>query len=171
MRMHRPSRSGFTIVEMMVATALILFIMAIISEVFASASKTYTTLKVAGDLQERLRLGATIFRRDLTSEHFDGPFIPGRSGPRVGDQRLDQAGWVPPTKGYFEIRQFGEVSGSNPLIPVLYEPGTAVITPNVADPEGIWSSRATNHIVRFTVKLPDLPAAELHCAGAKCADQ
>ena len=39
---------------MMVATALILFIMAIISTVFASASKTYTALKVAGDLQERL---------------------------------------------------------------------------------------------------------------------
>jgi type II secretory pathway pseudopilin PulG len=160
MRTQRPRRSAFTITEMLVATALILFIMAIISQVFASASKTYSALRVAGDMQERLRTSTSIMRRDLASEHFDGPYILGRSGPRLGDQRLDLAGWMPPQYGYFEIRQVGE----NGIIttPVLFEP----LANPVNDGEGIPSTRATSHIVRFTVKLGDLPAAELFCTEA-----
>jgi hypothetical protein len=154
MRIQR-TRSAFTIVEMLVATALILFIMAIISQIFASASKTYSALRTAGELQERLRQGAVVMRRDLATEHFSGPFIPGRSGPRLGDQRLDLAGWVPPHRGYFEVRQLG-----NP--PVIVEP----IANPVSDGESLYSTRADTHVMRFTVHLPDLPSAELYCTAA-----
>jgi hypothetical protein len=160
MRTQRTRRSAFTITEMLVATALILFIMAIISQVFASASKTYTAMRVAGDLQERARTGAAVMRRDLTLEHFGMPFSSGLSGPRVGDQRLDQPGWTPSKLGFFEVRQFGE--NNNPLFPTLLEPFAAPAT----DPEGLASSRATSHVMRFTAKLPDLAAADLYVADA-----
>lgn len=170
MQLQRQRRSGFTIVEMLVATALILFIMAIISTVFSSASKVFTDLKVAGDLQQNLRTATVILRKDLAAEHFAGPFIPGRSGPRLGDQRLDLPGWVPPSGGYFEIRQVGE--GNNVIVPVLYEPGPNPLPPNVGnsiarnDGELLWSTRATSHFVRFTVNLGDVSASEMFCAEA-----
>ena len=126
MRIQRRGRTAFTLVEMLVATALTLFIMAIIAEAFGSATKTFGTLRTAGQLQERERTAAQIIRRDLASEHFDGPFIPGRSGPRVGDQRLDQPGWMPPLKGYFELRKT-RVSVVEPFnAPVSRRRGSAV---------------------------------------------
>ena len=106
-------------------------------------------------------------RRDLTADKFDGPFVPGLSGPQVGDQRLDLPRWSPPYRGYFEIRQVGEIVGgtSNVAFPVLYEPGGST-APATTDGEGIWSSRATSHIMRFTVHLPDVSASELFCGEA-----
>jgi hypothetical protein len=167
MRIKRPVRAAFTLVEMMVAMALTLFIMAIIAEVFGSAQRTFSAMRTAGQLQERMRSGAMVLRRDLQSEHFDGPFVAGRGGPRVGDQRLDQAGWVPPPRGYFEIRQFA---------PSIFEPVQYFANNGFAmtDGEGIVSTRAdgpttanpnnNGHVLRMTVRLPDLSAPELFSA-------
>jgi type II secretory pathway pseudopilin PulG len=153
MRIQRDDRPAFTLVEMMVATALCLFIMAIIAQAFGAASKTFSTMRTAGQLQERLRTGTSIMRRDLGAHHFDGPFVAGRSGPRVGDQRLDLAGWMPPTRGHFQIVQAG---------PAIVEP-LGIPTP---DGEQLYSTRATNHGLRYTVVLPEAAAADLFCAEA-----
>src|SRR5262245_61577955 len=48
-------RSGFTIVELLVAMALILFIMAILSEAFVAGLKSVRDLKAVADMAERLR--------------------------------------------------------------------------------------------------------------------
>jgi Prokaryotic N-terminal methylation motif len=173
MRTQRTRRAAFTLVEMMVAMALTLFIMAIIAQAFGAAQQIFSTMRTAGQLQERMRSGAMVLRRDLQSEHFDGPFLAGRGGPRVGDQRLDQIGWYPPPRGYFEIRQFTLVNipptPAYYVLPSLLEP---VANP-VTDGEGIVSTRAgglipgnptPGHVLRFTVRLPDLPAAELFSA-------
>jgi hypothetical protein len=158
MRIQRRERVAFTLVEMLVAVALTLFIMAIIAEAFGSATKTFSTMRTAGQLQERTRGGAIVLRLDLAAEHFDGPYIGGRGGPRVGDQRLDLAGWMPPGKGYFEIRQFP--NGLFPNQTGISEPMMGPLT----DGEGLPSTRADTHVLRFTVKLPELPAAELYSA-------
>ena len=155
MRIQRTSRPGFTITEMMVATALILLLMAIISQTFGAATKTFNELRVVGQMQERLRTTSTIIRKDLTTEHFSGPFIPGRSGPRLGDQRLDQAGWVPPDKGFFCIRQYS-ASVPEPTPPPLAR----------FDGEGLTSTRSDSHVLHFTSHLADVPASELYCASA-----
>src|SRR5579859_1542774 len=60
-------RRAFTIVELMVALALIIFIMTIIAAAFGSAGKTYRDLKAAGDLAEQLRSALNLLRRDLAS--------------------------------------------------------------------------------------------------------
>ena len=105
MRYQRHSRAGFTLIGMMVATALTLVIMLIITQAFASASKTFTTMRTAGYMQERLHTGINVARKDLGSDHFAPPFGSSRGGPHVSDQRLNQVGWQPPYRGYFEYRQ------------------------------------------------------------------
>jgi prepilin-type N-terminal cleavage/methylation domain-containing protein len=138
MRIHqRATRPGFTLIEMMVATALILVILLIISQAFASASRTMSTLRTAGTQQERLRGGITLVRRDLISDHFGPP-----SSPHLSQQRLDQNGWQPPYAGYFEIQNGTGYS--------TYEPALVALT----DGEGLPSTRSTNHWMRFTVFLP-----------------
>ncbi len=65
-------RSGFTLVELMVAMALIMFIMAILSEAFGAAMKSFRDLKASADMAERLRAAGTMLRRELSADHFDG---------------------------------------------------------------------------------------------------
>ena len=48
-------RTGFTLVEVLVAMALTLFIMSILSAAFVAATSAVSDLKAAGDLAERLR--------------------------------------------------------------------------------------------------------------------
>ena len=63
-------RSGFTLVEVLVSMALILFIMTILGAAFSAATQTVSDLKSAGDLAERLRGAApTVIHRDLEANH------------------------------------------------------------------------------------------------------
>src|SRR5262245_54057590 len=47
-------RQGFTLVEMMVALALTVFIMVILSEAFVTGLETFRQLKAIGDMEESL---------------------------------------------------------------------------------------------------------------------
>jgi type II secretory pathway pseudopilin PulG len=155
---HSARRPGFTLIEMMVSTALVMMIMLIISQALGAASKTFTTLRTAGALQERARTGITLMRRDLASDKFGPPYGSARGGPKVSDQRLDQAGWEPPFSGYFEWHQDGE--GPVRALASILEPFANPKT----DGEGITSTRAVNHWMRFTVRLPDGPQSDLFAA-------
>ncbi|HLN32257.1 MAG TPA: prepilin-type N-terminal cleavage/methylation domain-containing protein [Gemmataceae bacterium] len=126
-------RKGFTLVEMMVAMALTLFIMVILSQAFVAALETFRQLKAIGDMEERLRSVSTLLRRELAADHFEGR------------KRLSNPGFFnggPPREGFFRIFQ-----GS----------ATAVAGPanfwEGYDSDGIGSTRATDHLLHFTVKL------------------
>src|SRR5262245_23058423 len=111
---HRPA---FTLVEMLVATALILFMMYIIASAFESGLKAFRTLKVQGDLQEKLRQAVTVIRTDLSAPHFGGDTSPDVQGPYLSDHRLNDQNWLPPQKGYFRIalpNAAGTVEGLDP---------------------------------------------------------
>ncbi|MFQ3594068.1 MAG: hypothetical protein SNJ82_12885 [Gemmataceae bacterium] len=62
---HSHSRPGFTITELLVALALIVFIMSILATAFSAASKSVSDLKAANELAEKLRGIMTLLRRDL----------------------------------------------------------------------------------------------------------
>src|SRR4051794_22754560 len=93
-------RPAFTLVEMLVSTALIMFMMYIIAAAFEKGIESFRIMKTAGDLQDRLRSAGTILRQDLTRQHHGDQ----RS---VSDQRLDQKDWRINTPsdegGYFRI--------------------------------------------------------------------
>ncbi len=63
-------RLGFTLVEVLVSMALILFIMSILAGAFGAASQAVSDLKAAGDLAEKLRGAANVLKRDMEADHF-----------------------------------------------------------------------------------------------------
>src|SRR5262249_8329080 len=64
-------RPGFTLVEMMVSVALVLFIMVILTEAFGKGLESFRQLKALGDMEARLRSAAVTIRRDLSLDHFE----------------------------------------------------------------------------------------------------
>src|SRR5262249_36665188 len=90
-------RQGFTMVELLVAMALIVLIMSIISTAFVEGLETFRQLKGIGDLQERLRTAPVPLREDLIAQ----PLVAAN-----GPTKLSQLG--PPnnpviTEGFFRV--------------------------------------------------------------------
>jgi prepilin-type N-terminal cleavage/methylation domain-containing protein len=130
----RQQRKGFTLIEMMVSVALVLLIMVILSQAFATALESFRLLKGIGDMEQRLRSTTLILRSDLAAPHFEGtkklstsPFLPN----------------FPPQQGFFRIYQGGPsitegVDGDG--IASLYAPGH------------VQGGTSANHILHFTVR-------------------
>jgi prepilin-type N-terminal cleavage/methylation domain-containing protein len=135
-------RQGFTLVEMMVSLALVLFIMVILSQAFQAGLESFRLLKGIGDLEDNLRSVATILRRDLAADHFEGK-----------RQISDESFWTvgPPREGFFRIWH-----GSPYALPGSPSYATAANVMEataISDPDHIGSSRATDHMLHFSVKL------------------
>jgi prepilin-type N-terminal cleavage/methylation domain-containing protein len=135
-------RSGFTITELLVAMALIVFVMSILATAFSEGMKTFRALKGLGDMNQRLRTASTLMTEDLQSPHFEGR------------RRLSDPGfWLtgkpgefgPPREGFVRIWQ-GSALSTTPGAPYFNEyPGGDV-------DYQIDSVRATDHILHLTVK-------------------
>lgn len=126
-------RDGFTLVEMMVSMALVLFTMVLLTQAFATAYETFRTLKSIGDMENRLRTVSLILRKDLTAQH-----LVGASGPMyISDDGIFGTSIAPnfPTQGFFRISQ------ANPS------------TLEGTDGDTIGSYTAVDHLLHFTVQL------------------
>ena len=143
MREHRARvsrRSGFTLVELMVAMAASIIIMLIIVEMFKRGTDAFRTLKAAGDMQERLRIAALSLRGDLSQHHFSSGYAPSPAYLRDLDLRYSDAktgaviNGTPPSDGFFRIYQGSMDAQGNPFI----AEGT--------DRDGVLFTRATTHI-------------------------
>ena len=132
-------RHGFTLVELLVSMALIIFIMAILSQAFVAATATFRNLKAAGDMAEKLRATTQLLQRDLSADHFEGK-------KRLSDQNFWNNG--PPQQGYFQVWQ-----------------GSAG-TPEGTDLNGIGSYRSTDHTLAFTIKLRGNQMGDFLTAGS-----
>jgi prepilin-type N-terminal cleavage/methylation domain-containing protein len=118
-----PSRTGFTLVELMVAMALSLFLMAILSEAFAVSMDTFRGLRAIGDMQDTLRNSLRQMRIDLAAPHFEG-------ARKMSDVNF----WIEPRReGFFYMR------GSPP-------------TSEGADLNGVASTSAADHTIHFAVR-------------------
>src|SRR5262249_16392842 len=125
-------RQGFTITELLVSLALIIFIMSILSDAFATASKTFRDLKAIGDMAERLRATVTILRNDLAQDHFTGR-------RRLSDPTFWSDG--PPPEGFFRIWQVN--------VPPYVNAQEGGFAPGVDVANSVY---ATSHALHFTVK-------------------
>lgn len=70
-QLSRRSRNGYTLVELLVAMAMIVMIMSILSEAFVAGLETFRELKGIGDLNERLRGSAVQLRDGVRDSHFE----------------------------------------------------------------------------------------------------
>jgi type II secretory pathway pseudopilin PulG len=118
-------RQGYTLVELLVSMALIMAIMAILSEAFVVGLDTFRKLKAVADMAESLRNAAAVLRRDLNSDHFDARIRP--SDPLFGST-------VKPREGYI----------------LIYQGGAAVAD---GTQDGVTTYHATNHVLQMAVKL------------------
>lgn len=103
------ARRGFTLVELMVAAAVCVLIMAILASCFQMGIDTMRHLKSTGDMAENLRAASTVIRRDLRAEHFPrDPNAQNGTGTRVSDLAFD-AGAGRPVGGFFRVRSTAPV--------------------------------------------------------------
>src|SRR5579875_350186 len=147
-------RQGFTLVELLVSMALIIFIMAILSGAFQAALGTFRNLKAQGDLAEKLRATTQILQRDLAAYHFEGT-------KRLSDPHFWDNG--PPQQGFFQIWQGS--SSLPPPLPAVIPPVPASYTEGF-DPDFIPSYLTTNHALAFTVKLVGNDMGDFFSASA-----
>src|SRR5262249_14965333 len=117
-------------VEMMVAVALILFIMVILTEAFGKSIQAFRDLKAIGDMEERLRDVAATIRRDLAADHFEGR-------RRLSDGPRSWPGPDEPREGVFHL------TNRNFFFP----------SQEARDANGIPCRRRTNRVLHFSVKL------------------
>jgi prepilin-type N-terminal cleavage/methylation domain-containing protein len=131
-------RQGFTLVEMLVAMALTLFIMVILSQAFITGLDTFSKLKGIGDMEETLRVATSNLRNDLALDHFEGK-------RRMSDPTFLA---LPPRQGFFRVYQktppFFEGSDLDDPNPPNNSPG---LDPT-QNPPGY-----PIHVLHFTVKL------------------
>jgi prepilin-type N-terminal cleavage/methylation domain-containing protein len=131
-------RQGFTLVEMLVAMALTLFIMVILSQAFITGLDSFSQLKAIGDMEETLRVATSNLRNDLTLDHFEGK------------RRMSDPTFLAtlPRQGFFRVVQKtpswlegSDLDDPNPpnasvgLDPTVFPPGYPV------------------HVLHFTIKL------------------
>lgn len=135
----RAARSAFTLVELLVATALVIIILAILAVAFGSASDSFSRLKAVGDMASKLRTAQDKVRTDLESPHIDAGDAP--AGQKLSDLRYDLLGTTAganvrtPNAGYLRI-EHGLGSTYEGL-----------------DADGVISTRAAGaHALEFTVK-------------------
>jgi hypothetical protein len=131
-------RHAFTLVEMIVAMGLTLFIMVIVSTAFVTGLETFRQLKGLGDMQEGLRTATQRLRYDLVANHFEGRL-------QLSNPYFQNGG--KPAQGYFRIEQMPPIGG-NPAIAIqeLQDLDSPIAPP--------WFSyRATSHRLQFTVRL------------------
>jgi prepilin-type N-terminal cleavage/methylation domain-containing protein len=143
------ARRGFTLVEMLVAMTLTIFLMIILSECFVASLESFRQLKALGDMEANLRTAATLLRRDLSADHFEGK-------RRLSDAGFWQQG--PPREGFFHIYQGSTpVPAPGPGYYVCEDPSRVrgaglPLWPAPLD-TGVFSYRAVDHILHFSVKL------------------
>jgi type II secretory pathway pseudopilin PulG len=93
-----------TLVELLVAAALCLVIMAILASTFATGTDTLRQLKSAGDMQRYLRAAGEKIKADLAAPHFDDPAV---SGGKLSNVRFDQSLFAYPAGGVVRVVERG----------------------------------------------------------------
>lgn len=149
-------RLGFTIPELLVAMAVSLGIMVILTESFRMGMDLSRFSRGTGEMMSQLQGAGVILTRDLRLPHFLPESTKPNEGVRLSDQRLDTLPlaygpalqflpWTPPRAGFFRIvsprpNGYHEQLGPAPL--------------QNADREGFYINTATNHALHFTAIHP-----------------
>jgi type II secretory pathway pseudopilin PulG len=150
-------RPAFTLVELMVAAAVCVLIMAILATAFSLGIDTFRDLKAVGDMMDQLRGAETVIRQDLAAPHLlDTNGTPKKVSSLTYDKIkiqdtvngnprfvIDPATtFDPPANGFFRIRSDASTFAGN-----------ADDNPSGGDADGLKSYRFTTHYLHFTSVL------------------
>lgn len=171
---NRAARRAFTIVELLVVTAVALILMSILATAHSIGLDALRNAKAQGDLVDQQRMALSVLRRDLMYNHFLEEDGKPNLGRRLSDQRTDQAravdlnpapapgarnwritGYKPPKSGYFK-------ASSIPAPLKLTDNPAAWAGNDFAtwnwyeseDSDGFASSRSGSHFLQFTIIVP-----------------
>jgi prepilin-type N-terminal cleavage/methylation domain-containing protein len=140
-------RKGFTLIELMVAMALTMFIMVILSQAFVLALETFSNMTGIGEMNTNLRSAATILRADLAEDHFEGKRrlsdLNMMGGPDIADPLR------PPQAGFFAFKL------NSACVPYPVPPAAIPPFPYLEegkDANGMPSFRAVDQFIYFTSK-------------------
>lgn len=141
-RVLHGARGGYTLVEMMVAAAVSILIMVILTGAFQSGLDTFRKLRVQGNSMERLRSARTTLGDDLASPHFRATANGESPLDYVSGQDLTkfQSSWTPPSEGFFRIWQGPDPDSGLPFLPEGTDNGNLLF------------ARARTHGLHFTVR-------------------
>jgi prepilin-type N-terminal cleavage/methylation domain-containing protein len=139
--MRTQKRTGFTLVELMVAMALTLFVMVILTQAFVTALETFAAMKGIGDIQQNLRTAVVVLRNDLIQDHFEGKRrlsdLDGNNQPLVVPNANNPAPRL--QNGFFAVRQGSAVGSANYVLEGY-------------DANNLPSFRANDQMLYMTVK-------------------
>ncbi len=95
----RGLRSGFTLVEMLVAVALVLLMMSLFAEIFSLATGSMSRQKGVSENDQRARMVLTLLKGDLEKRTFRDvvPFVPGtttNSIPYISQAMPNRRGYI-----------------------------------------------------------------------------
>src|SRR5262245_10404114 len=148
--LSRSDRSAFTLVELLVAMALILFVMSILASAFSVVGKTFSDLKAIGDMNEKLRTVSRLLRAELGAVHLESDTSP-YGTPLPG--KVSNLWWNGPSdRGFFRVWQ----QAGTP-------PGAANF--EGLDADNIDSFRTNGSALHFTVMLPAQRTTEVFQAS------
>jgi hypothetical protein len=141
-------RRGATLVEMLVAAAMSIMIMWLLTWCYQQGLASFSNTKSHADLMDQQRQVTSVMTRDLLADHFlteDGK-------PNGGRMVRDQLpGSQPPKSGFF----------------YAYSPGPTY--DEGFDTDGFASTVSTNHVLQFTAILPGGPAEQMFNADVPFA--
>lgn len=152
-------RRGFTLVELMVAAAVCVLIMAVLATAFSLGIDTMRQMKSTGDMMGQLRGATVALRADLMAPHLldrDGKQL------KLTDLRWDLAyvyddvSKAAGTAGKFAVKlkiPGGDKDWEAPAYGFM-RIGSGTLKPEGSDPDGLASGRATTHFLHFTSILP-----------------
>ena len=139
-------RSGTTLVELLVAAAMSIMIMWLLTWCYQQGLASFSNTKAHADLMDQERMVTSVMTRDLLADHFLNDSSKPNGGHMVRDQRLDLTSptYVPPKSGFFyAFSPAGSIEGVD------------------GDTDGFQSSISTNHILQFTSILPGGPPEQM----------
>jgi Tfp pilus assembly protein PilV len=159
------TRRGATLVEVMVAAAMLILGMWLLVWLYQQGMASFLQAKAASDLTTQQRTVATVLARDLGASIFIDEDAKPNRGRRVSDQRTDLvgSGWTPPRGGYFSARSraYGmSVVTATPVAPATNPPtytysySNSANTYEATDSDGFVTGRSVDHFLQFTILLP-----------------
>lgn len=179
----RRVRPGFTLVELLVAAAVCVLIMAVLAGAFSLGIDTVRQMKGTGDMMDQLRGAGTMLRDDLKVNHFlnengqpqklsefrmDQIYVKDQGSGASPQYVLDRGSWKPPAHGFFRVRST-DISGTTNKDADFLTNGTGVATDHYLHFTSILEAATDDDYFRATALDSSKNGRPYHSIAAEVA--